>query len=103
MNITPTNKLLRSLRERGIQWPEVEADLLEPESMTPIRGYPSRQRISGCGWQGYVEPDRNGEPNSWVLIGVRARERADSCYLNPIVGIESRVPLPRYRGGAGQR
>ena len=103
MKITPTNKLLRELRQRGIQWPEVEADLREPEFVTPVRGYPSRQRISGGGWQGYVEPDRSGEPDSWVLLGVRERERAEVSVVRPVVGIEPHRSLPRFRGGIGRR
>ncbi|USH45884.1 hypothetical protein SEA_VIEENROSE_49 [Streptomyces phage VieEnRose] len=99
MQLHPTNKLLHALRQRGDQWPEVEADLLDPESMTPVRGFPSRRRIVGEEYQGYVEPDRSGEPDSWVVLGVRERERADVRVVNPVVGVEQRVSIPRARGG----
>lgn len=103
MRLHPTNKLLDALRERGVQWPEVEADLSDPEFMTPIRGFDTRQRVSGEDWQGYVEPDRSGEPNSWVVIGVRPREHPEGPSEHPVVGVEQPLSLPRSRGGVGRR
>ncbi|AWY07616.1 hypothetical protein SEA_YOSIF_52 [Streptomyces phage Yosif] len=103
MELHPTNKLLEKLAENGYQWPEIEADLLDYESRTPAQGSETRERLSGSDWQGYVEPDRGGQEDVYVVLGVRPRQRADEPSPWQVVGKEHHVPMPRSKGGVGTR
>ncbi|WMI33371.1 hypothetical protein SEA_PROVOLONE_51 [Streptomyces phage Provolone] len=101
MKLHPTTRVLASMRERGTYWPDVEKDLSEPETVTPVVGFETRLRLAGGDWQGYAEPGR--EEGHYVLVGVRPRDRAEEGTGTPVVGIPVSPSLPRSSGGSGTR
>jgi hypothetical protein len=87
----------------GLSWPEVVTDLEQVESVTPIRGFETRQRWMCSRVQAYVEPGvtREGE-SSRIVLSVRCRRRVEPEPDHvPVVGVEPRVVGPRYRGHGG--
>ncbi|APC43291.1 hypothetical protein Joe_51 [Streptomyces phage Joe] len=101
MHLHPTTRLLARMQERGTYWPDVEADLQDPETVTPVEGFASRLRLAGKEWQGYVEPGKS--EGHWVLVGVRPRERAEQGLHAPVIGVEVSRSIPRSSGGSGRR
>jgi len=103
MNLHPTYKLLRHLELAGLQWPEVEADLLKPESVTPVWGHEDRQRVAGTRFQGYGYPSAE-DPQTLIMIAVRPRERAECMAAErQVVGRDVRRSTRKSRGGSGRR
>ncbi|QMP84525.1 putative helicase [Streptomyces phage Endor1] len=100
-HLHPTAKLLEKMSERGTYWPDVESDLLKPETVTPVEGSRTRLRVCGVSWQGYVEPGKS--EGHWVLVGVRPRDRAEEGTGTPVVGVPVRLSMPRSSGGSGRR
>lgn len=87
----------------GLSWPDVVADLEQVESVTPIRGFETRQRWIGPRVQAYIEPSitREGE-DAKIVVSVRCRQRVEhDPHHVPVVGVESRVVGPRVRGRGG--
>ncbi|WJN62982.1 hypothetical protein [Streptomyces phage phiScoe25] len=101
MHLHPTTNLLSRMAERGTYWPDVEADLQNPETVTPVEGFDTRLRLAGEKWQGYVEPGHS--EGHYVLVGVRPRERAEQGHHEPVVGVEPQRSIPRSSGGSGTR
>ncbi|WLW38526.1 hypothetical protein [Streptomyces phage Vanseggelen] len=101
MKLHPTTRLLADMASRGTYWPDVEADLSEPETVTPVEGFDTRLRLAGESWQGYVEPGR--DEGHFVLVGVRPRERAEEGTGTPVVGVPISPSIPRSSGGSGSR
>ncbi|AFV51367.1 hypothetical protein FDG66_gp47 [Streptomyces phage phiCAM] len=92
---------MANMSERGTYWPDVESDLTEPETVTPVPGFESRLRLCGEKWQGYVEPGHS--EGHYVLVGVRPRDRAEEGTGTPVVGVPVSRSIPRSSGGSGTR
>ncbi|WJN63459.1 hypothetical protein [Streptomyces phage phiScoe56] len=101
MQLHPTTRLLANMQERGTYWPDVEADLTKPESVTPVEGSATRLRLAGKEWQGYAEPGHS--EGHYVLVGVRPRRRAEEGTGTPVVGVPVKMSIPRSSGGSGRR
>ena len=102
MKLHPTYKLLRHLEMAGISWPEVESDLTRPQSVTPVVGHETRQRVVGSRYQGYAFPS-DEDPTMLVVIAVRPREHAEQEDSRPVVGRETQRSVRKSHGGSGRR
>jgi len=102
MRLNPSYKLLRHLEVAGLQWPEVEADLSKPESVTPVHGSEDRLRVAGRRYQGFGFPSVE-DPTTLIVIAVRPRERAEQEAELQVVGRDTKRAIRRSHGGSGRR
>lgn len=103
MLFIPTRSAVTAMAIIGLAWPDVLLDLENVESVTPVRGYETRERWCGSRVQAYIEPGTTprGEAAK-VIVSLRSRVRADPDEPHtPVVGVEEPVRGPRVRGRGG--
>ncbi len=82
----------------SLTWPDIVKDLDNVETVTPVIGYPTRERWSGSQVQAYLEPGSRDGERVYVVVGLRKRHRSTDTAM-PVVGVETRVRGPRTARG----
>lgn len=99
----PTRSAIDSMTELDLTWADLINDLKDVESLTPVRGYDTRQRWCGRTLQAYVEPGRLYDEDVLYVVHVRERVRAEEPSEHQVVGVATAAQRSTRRGGRGSR